>query len=126
MIDKTLPNWKTVRCMEYDSSDFMKDCVKTWTDYAAQYGYNKRLIPADTPFLAQDHKLADSCRPLENAHYTQCPYCKFTYGLHIPRWKGNTVKDIVNLENMTLAKEMSTVIGKLTQTQKKERQRQNS
>ena len=77
------------------------------------------------PFFAEDHKLADSCRPLDNAHYTQCPYCKFTYGPHIPRWKGNTVKDVVNLDNMTLVKEMETVIEEAYQNQEKDREGQN-
>ena len=71
--------------------------------------------------LAEDHKLADSCKPLESAYYTQCPYCKFTFGPHIPRWKGNTVKDVVNLYNMTLIEEMTTIVEKLQKTKKKEK-----
>ena len=112
-----------MRCMEYDSSDFMKDCVKSYQEDAAQYGCSKRLIPADTPLLAEDHKLADSCKPLENAHYTQCPYCKLAFGPHIPRWKGNTVKDIVILDNMTLIKENDNSSRKTAENQEKGRKR---
>eukprot|EP00973_Karenia_brevis_P022253 3061747-Karenia_brevis.AAC.1 len=45
------------------------------------------MKPSETPFFAEDHKLADSCRPQNYGHYVECPYCKFTFGPRLDLYK---------------------------------------
>eukprot|EP00973_Karenia_brevis_P081458 11291473-Karenia_brevis.AAC.1 len=66
--------------MEYDVSSFMESCVRTYIELSKGVGYYEIMKPSETPFFAEDHRLADSCRPQNYGHYVECPYCKFTFG----------------------------------------------
>eukprot|EP00973_Karenia_brevis_P028934 3991078-Karenia_brevis.AAC.1 len=65
----------------------MESCVRTYLELAKGVGYYEILKPSETPFFAEDHKLADSCRPQNYGHYVECPYCKFTFGPNLDLYK---------------------------------------
>ena len=78
-----------VKVMEYDMSTFMEKSVKVYEELAHSCGYYQNIKKVDTPFLAEDHRYADSCRPCYHGNYTRCPYCNFTFGPNISVYNGN-------------------------------------
>ena len=90
----TQTNGNEVRVMEYDMSAFMEKSVQVYEELAKSCGFYQSIKHADTPFLMEDHRYADSCRPCDHGNYTRCPYCNFTFGPEISVYNGNkTVGD---------------------------------
>ena len=94
-------NGNEVKVMEYDMSAFMEKSVKVYEELAQNCGFYQSIKHADTPFLMEDHRYADSCRPCCDGNYTRCPYCNFTFGPEISIYNGNKSIGNYSIEDLT-------------------------
>ena len=100
-------NSNEVEIMEYDMSAFMEKSVRVYEELVPGCGFYQSIEHADAPFLMEDHRYADSCRPCCDGNYTRCPYCNLTFGPETPVYNGN--KSIGNYSIHDLSELISIV-----------------